>query len=1514
LDLQKLQEIGDKLANGTITPEDAMAQLNSQATTLPSDDEIQNVGKELEKSLEPVPLSLTDNEINEILCQYEGEELANRIFWKILDKEGSIRNIKDRPDFTKNSKFDKFIGSKGLEPRLNRAKEMISDNLDLGLLNIKFKGANLKKRDLKIGPFSFGIEVITNMGTPLFYHVAAPKFTLEQILNKLKGKAKKPKQCVKDFNKKYNSNSAIDDQDVIKRIEKLAEKEKALNTASMGSSSTPFNIYDIVDDIFCEPDIPINPETGEPLFTKEDLSTFLQDICKPDIETPDPEPTIDPKGIDTQEVADAVNQCLIQTKIIFKDIREKNELKLRYEKAEKDLEEMLYHYRIIKNYYNSLYDSYLKKLAIGEAMAKKLNYSLDQVISSYRNYYFNFATSAVWEGVSKGMVENVKMESSKINYNPDSLHLTINAVLGSREAAIALDEIKKFSCRLKETTGYISPVNYNNTTEKPAAYFGIKFILQYPHSLGKPLEYDQINIDIPNSTFSDKYQTINIPKLRIGMEFGTNGVLGGKKNDFLKSFDNYVIEKDEDPILNTPFYNFIRLIEDTTLTKQEIIDRIERDHGFLYSTLYELSSNSWLFFTAEERGDNDARLTKNLKPKSSSNGTPNDSFTNFWSNYKSSWNKKYISQKELIEERIARIKKATDVFTDKLSDYYFIVNPSPIKDNTALLKSASDGIDERVNQIQDLLLFIGEKVKEIDQQISPEAISTKGNEIKCGIDPKIQSLTASCPSECCGPSGQAIDTMGFGGMTDSPDCPNIYTVCYWKEFCKKLNIVGTLPIPNGIPPIEKPSGFLPNLALKYWPVGYIPPAIIPIPPPAVNPLDGMPFVRIPMPFNWTVIDPIIIPLPIGLIVIFIPFIGGFMPSPLIFFHDFLSGNSIFLMGMRGFRFIPRKSDPITKDPGEDFKKMLTKGVPHFSFPFPNLGGDNVDSVERMKKDVTENLLKQLSNTTKNVDFSKIQKLQDEISKNTKEKKDKILEIKRRSALTGESTKDLEADLKSYIDSKKSQKIQVVKDAIKDYINKTVNPPDVLFPKQSKNLIAEIPSPIKLAKNVSDKIKIGTIPKITKINLKSKILSKIKSIDIPEDPAFIEKNKSLSPDSKIVASFDVPISDIGKNKDQFDKLAGSITGTIGNFLNGDESPIKPKNLSLFSTKLNGIPKTGTKIPIPSSLVPLDNPILTSLSNHLLNNLSISGKDITTLAKRASISDNKVLRDKDLKLFVKSTLDKALKSFPGDLKNFSVPNIANPGDIAKDAGTMIGSIEPPPFPPKKSGTIAMPLGPGGIPQIPIPGKAIGSIIIGAVTSKLNSLDFNKILPGGLDNFENLTDVDIKRISSNLVTDTSKSISIPLLNNVPPIPLKSRPQDMIEFSMQFLPVHPYSDIAFTLLWNLIKSPPRIPISGDAMEQYIKLQNIIFSKLPWPIVAMLGRWVINILNPLYNKEDLPRWDRMSLNNPFFVVFLDEFLRSAADISGGFKFFVGGPTKGLLYPLPDLEISLGFGTKIGTQ
>ena len=191
----------------------------------------------------------------------------------------------------------------------------------------------------------------------------------------------------------------------------------------------------------------------------------------------------------------------------------------------------------------------------------------------------------------------------------------------------------------------------------------------------------------------------------------------------------------------------------------------------------------------------------------------------------------------------------------------------------------------------------------------------------------------------------------------------------------------------------------------------------------------------------------------------------------------------------------------------------------------------------------------------------------------------------------------------------------------------------------------------------------------------------------------------------------------------------------------------------------------------------------------------------------------------------------------------------------------------------------------------------------------MDVAKIIPGGLPAFDNLTADDIKVMGNNTAVSFLDKINIPALDNLPRIPLEARPQDYVELVMSFLPVHPFADIAFTLLWTKYKSPPRIPIPSDIIEQLINLQKAIVYKLPWPIVVLLGRNIINILNPLYTREDVPRWDRMSLKNPFFVVFLDEFIRSAADISGGFKFFIGAGK--LFYPLPTLEINLGFGTKI---
>lgn len=1501
----KLQDISDRISSGELKPEDVLNEFGGFTDDLPSDEEIISNAEELEKSIDPVPMVLTDDEINDLICAYEGEELANRIFWEILRKQNYLDRITERPDFLRNRHFDKFMDDNDLSDRLLSAKEMVSDSLDLDLLGIKFTGSNKKIRKFKIGPFGFEIHVITHKGVPLFFHVAPKKMSLQFIKDQLKKKSKKgkPKKCSDDIYNKYGSGAGpatsnngdfgagtgseagsdsgfgannIDPENLASLLDNILERE-----SSERNSNNAFDVSDIVDQVFCEPDFPINPETGEPLFTKDDLKSFIEEICLPENESAIPE--ILPEG-GIEDVSEKINKCLSQAKDIFKDIRENNELRSRYEKAEKDLEEILYHYKIIKNYYNGLSKAFEAKAKSGK----------------------------------KG--------------NP--LKLILGLVLATSDANKFLDEVKNFSGRFKDTKKQSSPGK--------KGYVGIKFDLSFPHGLKKEIPYETVKPEATSDLLSTNYERVDITQLQLGMEFSSKGILGSGNSSFLKSYEDFIIFKDDNPKLDVPFYNFIQDIEGSNKSKDAIIKDIEKNHGFLYSTLLEISANPWLFFTAEERGDNNARKSSDIKPQSTnSEGEPNQSFYDFWGNFKKSFDVKYTARKKIVEDKINSIKVLSDKFVDSLADYYFTVNMSSASDNSKLLKDVSDKADKNVGYIEDLLLMIAQKIQELDQKNSPDVLQARAESIDCfgsadngngtggstssGISVNLDAnggiknsggdtIKAACPPDCCGASGQAFSGGNILDGLNSPDCPNLFTTCYWKEFAKKATTVGILPLPNGLPPIENPAGFLPNIGLKYWPVGYLPPSFIPLPPPLVNPLDGMPFIRIPMPMIWTVIPPIVIPLPIGVIVIFIPFIGGFMPSPLVFFHDFLTGNSIFLLGIRGFRFIPRKSDPVIPDPLVRLKQFLSLGVPNYLFPFPNLGKDNVDDPKRIKKDILANLKKRLANAKVNIDFSKIQKVQDDLAKKKKDLEDQILDLKRKSPLDGSDPKQKIKELSELSASFDSQKIEAIKSVMKDYLKTAIAVPDIQFPKQSKNLIAEIPSPIKIIRDINAKIKIGAIPQVPsagkKVNLKSRILDSVKNIEFKTSAKYADLNKDLPKGSRIVAVLNSPIGEIGKNPEDLESLKGLISDGIGQIFSGDKSPLSNKSLLTFKPKLKKIPRIpGANLPAPGSIVATPNPIVNSVKGFITKNLNVNVQDLTKLADRTSIGGNKVLREKDIQLMIKNSLDKTLSKFPVDLKNVNFPNIASAGDVAQEYSKFSSSLELPPFPPKKSGNPAVPIGIGGIPPIIIPGSVIASFIVDGASSSIDSVDVSKIIPGGLASFDNLSADDIKVMGNNIAVSFLNKISIPALDNLPPIPLESRPQDYVELVMSFLPVHPFADIAFTLLWTKYKSPPRIPIPSDIIEQLLNLQKAIVYKLPWPIVVLLGRNIINILNPLYTREDIPRWDRMSLKNPFFVVFLDEFIRSAADISGGFKFFIGAGK--LFYPLPTLEINLGFGTKI---
>ena len=128
---------------------------------------------------------------------------------------------------------------------------------------------------------------------------------------------------------------------------------------------------------------------------------------------------------------------------------------------------------------------------------------------------------------------------------------------------------------------------------------------------------------------------------------------------------------------------------------------------------------------------------------------------------------------------------------------------------------------------------------------------------------------------------------------------------------------------------------------------------------------------------WTIVPPILIPLPfnLGLLVIFIPFIGGFMPTPLVYIKEFLTGSSFFLTGLRGPRFIPRKSDPVIKDPFEKIKQALSFGIPDKLIPLPGFGLDNQDSKQRVLEGIRSNLSKIFDSVPPPGDIQKIREQQ-----------------------------------------------------------------------------------------------------------------------------------------------------------------------------------------------------------------------------------------------------------------------------------------------------------------------------------------------------------------------------------------------------------------------------------------------------------------------------------------------------------------------------------------------------------
>ncbi len=1101
-----------------------------------------------------------------------------------------------------------------------------------------------------------------------------------------------------------------------------------------------------------------------------------------------------------------------------------------------------------------------------------------------------------------------------------------------------LEALKKFSVRYK--TDFIKSLGE------------LKFELSFVSDYGSPLPYKKVKkpskISFKGST-SKPLKEVREPdgeKIKIGNEYaGNGGILSESKPEYLKSYQFIKINNIKTGFPDVAkFYDFIERIIKTDDSKQSIINKIVEDRGTLYGHLIEKSSSNWLFFSPTERGDNDSRDPSKNRPSSfKQDGEPTPVFTDFHSNFKVKWNNKYIeNRKTYIDPAIKDIKEKARKAGEGLGKTL----PTSDVIGIRILENYLN-VNKKYEQIKETILEASQKIQELNESVSPENVKKRFSDVKCaGAGEPNDDDPENCPPVCCGEPG-ADFKKGGNYLTSSPpssDCPTIFQRCWWKQFCKDVTKVGLLPYPNGLPPIEDSKFFLSGgptvrLGLKYWPVGYLPPAFIPISFP--NPIDGNPYIRIPLPMIWTIVPPILIPLPfnLGILVIFIPFIGGFMPTPLIYIKEFITGSSFFLTGLRGPRFIPRKSDPKIKDPLEKIKQALSFGIPDKLIPFPGFGLDNLDSSARVLGDMKSNLSKIFDSVPPPGNIQGLRDLQEKEKQLKRQKRQKERDYKNKVALLDIPKPDFsqeEEQLKQIIGQRK----ETLKTIIKDYLKNSIpEPKSIYFPKDKDKLKIDIPGIIKSLRILKEmKASLVPIDCPDFINFKDEMREVLKLMRIVCPPKYFIENFEVANSSKIF---------IRKNKDprlmtddEFSDLVkdirrASLIITKVILWGNRFSVIKKVRDGAFSliesSEFEGIFKF-PEIKITNSAPKIlkflrkKNVIIEAIKFRIMEGLSkiqYSIEDFSRYVRYEGENPILVIRVKDLKKLVSKKLglsrigpfdpvrpldeeEPLISRFPYPKGPLSCLSSLNGG-----FGNAIAAFELPTVFPLKQDQLSQTPGLGGIIQVTIPGSKIKSFLIESLLKSLDLGALEKLFPeiNDIDStkFVNLEPIDLQKISKNLTLNliNPDSPDVPPFLNILKTPVfpPARPTDIIEQALIGLGSPPPARIVYSAFWEYFKGIPKTPLGDKLVFPKVSASSELLAKIPWPLAVLIGRNVLNILNPIAMSDDHPVWRRMSLRNTYYVVYIDEFLRSAADVSGLFKFFFGVADP--VYPVPELPEEL---------
>jgi hypothetical protein len=712
------------------------------------------------------------------------------------------------------------------------------------------------------------------------------------------------------------------------------------------------------------------------------------------------------------------------------------------------------------------------------------------------------------------------------------------------------------------------------------------------------------------------------------------------------------------------------------------------------------------------------------------------------------------------------------------------------------------------------------------------------------------------------PEKDCISLLGSDplGRKSSSDCPGITKNCYWEEYTKLMQLVSLMPIPD--------LQFLSKRLFRYYPValqfpapGSLPTLALGIPDPAIS---------VPLPMIWKHI--VTISTPAGLFVVWIAICGP-VPGPYVLYFD-EKVDPCFLVTPKGPISVPAKSLRIQGDeelalidylPVKEFFR-LNLGI----LPFDKLMGSNL--IKLSDPDDPSNIISKIQTKIKNsiTSLAEVDPEYKIVTGTEEEIREKRIKLERIRKVFDTFPPDLDV-------------VNEVFKSIEDLIDKTIDSmkiSPIKFPKNPKKLITPVTGPAEFMDSINDLIDAGLEPaeaglSVRFISLKDKLKKLIdQKLSSPEIKTEFKNLDNEIADIENEFLLDLSIDTETKIKERIKKVKQSMKKPLEEIA----KEVTPEMLGFVAS---------ISIPIPSPIPCYDDVTISPIPPYILAILAA----IQSLPSLIDAIPDDVLADQLSKFVnlsvplpdIEDIIYFAFKAFSSFLPDLSYPDLESTNLIKENIKTAAQNFTKIKIRPPKPGTIQITITESIIKGI-IKGAvkvsfvAISSLIISEITKAIKNNDLRGIIVVagtvkaifGTD-LGSLSGADVKAMLVSFLEAINQDLES--LNTV----LSSIQVPAVNFKS-------IKEILFPT------SPPKIFNDGPYLEfgtnEILAIAEPllgVLSRTPLPFqLVLLGcslppsRLVLSKIYPFSAKEPLPSWEKMSLSNVPYVVFLDQLIATA--------------------------------------